>query len=140
MGRPKKVPYQGDVGTVVVEVVDTVVSSSTIRDFHQNSFWQHHCDSIRKLYTNSGVHTVRSQKFHIHPTQMNSTTCSTLLPPGLPQPKLPSRDKCPDTRTPGHLKRASAIRRVVTRSHTTVQTYGFGKSQLQYSEAHGHPI
>ena len=37
---------------VVVEVVDTVVSSSTIRDFHQNSFWQHHCDGIRKLYTN----------------------------------------------------------------------------------------
>jgi hypothetical protein len=57
---------------VVVEVVDTVVSSSTIRDFHQNSFWQHHCDGIRKLYTNSGVHTVRSQKFHIHPTQMDS--------------------------------------------------------------------
>ena len=36
---------------VVVVVVDTVVSSSTIRDFHQNSFWQHHCDGIRKLYT-----------------------------------------------------------------------------------------
>ena len=33
---------------VVLEVVDAVVSSSTIRDFHQNSFWQHHCDGIRK--------------------------------------------------------------------------------------------
>ena len=32
-----------------------MVSSSTIRDFHKNSFWQHHCDGIRKLYTNSGV-------------------------------------------------------------------------------------
>ena len=58
---------------VVVEVVDTVVSSSTIRDFHQNSFWQHHCDGTRKLYTNYGVHTVRSQNFHFQATQMNST-------------------------------------------------------------------
>ena len=58
---------------LVLEVVDTVVSSSAIRDFHKNSFWQHHCGGMRKLYTNSGVHTVRSQKLHIQATQMDSS-------------------------------------------------------------------
>ena len=62
---------------VVVEVVEAVVSSSTIRDFHKNSFWQHHCDDIRKLYTNSGVHTVRSQIFHFQATQMNSSSSTS---------------------------------------------------------------
>ena len=57
MGRPKKVPYY-QVLLVVVEVVDLMLSSSTIRDFHQNSFWQHHCDGIRNRYTNSRVYTV----------------------------------------------------------------------------------
>ena len=68
---PKRSPTK--VMLVVVDVVDEVVSSSAIRDFHKNSFWQHHCDGIRKLYTNSGVHTVRSQNFHFQATQMNST-------------------------------------------------------------------
>ena len=43
---------------LVLVVVDGMVSSSTIRDFHKNSFWQHHCDGMRKLYTKPGVHTV----------------------------------------------------------------------------------
>jgi hypothetical protein len=72
MGKPKKVPYY-QVVLVVLEVVDLMLSSSTIRDFHKNSFQQDHCDGTRKLYTNSGVHTVRSPKFHVHPGQMNST-------------------------------------------------------------------
>ena len=37
MGRPKKVPYY-QVVLVVLEVVDVMLSSSTIRDFHKNSF------------------------------------------------------------------------------------------------------
>ena len=72
MGKPKKVPYY-QVVLVVLEVVDAMISSSTIRDFHKNSFQQDHCDGMRKLYTNSGVHTVRSQEFHLRATQMNST-------------------------------------------------------------------
>ena len=48
---------------VVVEVVDTVVSSSTIRDFHKNSFWQHHCDGTRKLYTN--LETLEPMQFDL---------------------------------------------------------------------------
>ena len=64
---------------LVVVVLEVMVSSSTKRDFHENSFWQHHCDGTRKLYTNSGVHTVRSQKFHIHPTQMNSRVIISVL-------------------------------------------------------------
>ena len=55
--QTRKVPLL-EVMMVVLEVVDTMLSSSTIRDFHKNSFWQHHCDGTRKLYTNSGVHTV----------------------------------------------------------------------------------
>ena len=58
---------------LVLVVVDGMVSSSTIRDFHKNSFWQHHCDGTRKLYTNSGVHRVRSKKFEIVIAQTNST-------------------------------------------------------------------
>ena len=57
---------------LVLVVVDGMVSSSTIRDFHKNSFWQHHCDGTRKLYTNSGVHTVRSKEFEMVIAQTNS--------------------------------------------------------------------
>ena len=60
----KKSPYWR-LCMLVLVVVDMMVCSSTVRDFHENSFWQHHCDGTRKLYTNSGVHTVRSQKFHL---------------------------------------------------------------------------
>ena len=71
MGKKNLIPYY-QVLLLVVEVVDLMLSSSTIRDFHQNSCWQHHCDGIRKRYTNSGVHAVRSQKFHVDLT-LNST-------------------------------------------------------------------
>ena len=40
---------------MVVAVVDGMVCSSAIMDFHENSFWQHHFDSTRKLYTELGV-------------------------------------------------------------------------------------
>ena len=65
---------------LVLVVVDGMVSSSTIRDFHKNSFWQHHCDGTRKLNTNSEVHTVRSKEFEIVIAQTNSRfyhTCIT---------------------------------------------------------------
>jgi len=78
MGKPKKVPYY-QVVLVVLEVVDKVLSSSTTRDFHKNSFWQHHCDGMRKLYTNSGVHTVRSQEFRLRATQMDSMVSAPIL-------------------------------------------------------------
>ena len=69
----KSSPTRGDDGGAgLLEVVDAMLSSSTIRDFHKNSFWQHHCDGTRKLYTNSGVHTVRSKKFEIVIAQTNS--------------------------------------------------------------------
>jgi len=55
--RHEKSPYYR-LCMLVLVVLEVMVSSSTIRDFHQNSFWQHHCDSIRKLYTKPGVHTV----------------------------------------------------------------------------------
>ena len=64
---------------LVLVVVDGMVSSSTIRDFHKNSFWQHHCDGTRKLYTNSGVHTVRSKEFEIVIAQTNSTRSTVLF-------------------------------------------------------------
>ena len=37
MGRPQKVPYY-QVVVLVLEVVDTVVSSSTLMDYHKKSF------------------------------------------------------------------------------------------------------
>ena len=55
--RHEKSPYYR-LCMLVLVVVEVMVSSSTIRDFHQNSFWQHHYDSTRKLYTKPGVHTV----------------------------------------------------------------------------------
>ena len=39
---------------LVLVVVDGMVSSSTTRDFYQNSFWQHHCDGTRMLYRVNG--------------------------------------------------------------------------------------
>jgi hypothetical protein len=47
---------------LVVVVVEVMVSSSTIRDFRENSFWQHHCDGTRKLYT---VPTLESIQFDL---------------------------------------------------------------------------
>ena len=72
------------------------------------------------------------------PTPQSRT--STLLPQS--RTLVPSPAGPPPTQTSvarqmsGHLKRASAIRRVETRSHTTVQNYGFGIHALKLQAVH----
>ena len=106
MGKKILIPYY-QVLLLVVEVVDLMLSSSTIRDFHQNSFWQHHCDGTRKLYTNSGVHTVRSKEFEIVIAQTNSSRSHSSLNP-----------KAPLWASPKSYPRRAVERRHATYPHT----------------------